>query len=84
MNSKFCEAVPKFSKFGHGTATLHPDRITTVPYWFDQMDKVCAAVHVHVHRVSRGPRGVHSKEDMETLNTLSLVQVSASLSVLKC
>ncbi|KAJ9649082.1 vacuolar transporter chaperone [Coniosporium tulheliwenetii] len=32
------EAVPKFSKFIHGTAKLHPGRIKLLPYWMPQMD----------------------------------------------
>ena len=36
--SHLVEAVPKFSKFIHGTATLFPTRIHLLPYWFPQMD----------------------------------------------
>ncbi|KAK5103256.1 vacuolar transporter chaperone [Lithohypha guttulata] len=36
--SHLVEAVPKFSKFIHGTATLFPNRINLLPYWFPQMD----------------------------------------------
>ncbi|RMD44053.1 hypothetical protein DV735_g1097, partial [Chaetothyriales sp. CBS 134920] len=36
--SHLVEAVPKFSKFIHGTATLFPDRINLLPFWFPQMD----------------------------------------------
>lgn len=36
--SHLVEAVPKFSKFIHGTATLHPKRINLLPYWYPQMD----------------------------------------------
>jgi hypothetical protein len=32
------EAVPKFSKYIHGTATLNPKRIKLIPYWYPQMD----------------------------------------------
>jgi hypothetical protein len=32
------EAVPKFSKYIHGTATLNPKRINLLPYWYPQMD----------------------------------------------
>ena len=35
--SHLVEAVPKFSKFIHGTATLFPDRINLLPFWFPQM-----------------------------------------------
>lgn len=36
--SHLVEAVPKFSKFIHGTATLQPERIKLLPYWMPQMD----------------------------------------------
>ncbi len=36
--SHLVEAVPRFSKFIHGTATLLPDRIHLLPYWMPQMD----------------------------------------------
>ncbi|KAK3335009.1 vacuolar transporter chaperone 4 [Neurospora tetraspora] len=38
ISSHLVEAVPKFSKFIHGTASLFPDRIHLLPYWFPQMD----------------------------------------------
>ncbi|KAF1963585.1 SPX-domain-containing protein [Byssothecium circinans] len=37
-SSHLVEAVPKFSKYIHGTATLHPKRINLLPYWMPQMD----------------------------------------------
>ncbi|KAK7951337.1 vacuolar transporter chaperone 4 [Apiospora aurea] len=36
--SHLVEAVPKFSKFIHGCASLFPDRIKLLPYWMPQMD----------------------------------------------
>ncbi|KAL7817755.1 VTC domain-containing protein [Trichoderma gracile] len=36
--SHLVEAVPKFSKFIHGTACLFPNRIKLLPYWMPQMD----------------------------------------------
>lgn len=36
--SHLVEAVPKFSKFIHGTATLNPTRIDLLPFWMPQMD----------------------------------------------
>ncbi|KAB5551129.1 VTC domain-containing protein [Coniochaeta sp. 2T2.1] len=36
--SHLVEAVPKFSKFIHGVASLFPDRIHLLPYWMPQMD----------------------------------------------
>ncbi|EEP76115.1 vacuolar transporter chaperone 4 [Uncinocarpus reesii 1704] len=37
-SSHLVEAVPKFSKFIHGTANLFPDRINLLPFWMPQMD----------------------------------------------
>ncbi|PSN64467.1 SPX-domain-containing protein [Corynespora cassiicola Philippines] len=37
-SSHLVEAVPKFSKYIHGTATLNPNRIKLLPYWAPQMD----------------------------------------------
>ncbi|OZJ03478.1 hypothetical protein BZG36_02740 [Bifiguratus adelaidae] len=37
-NSHLVEAVPKFSKFIHGTATLLEDKVTLFPFWLPQMD----------------------------------------------
>nr|OQO17666.1 hypothetical protein B0A51_15603 [Rachicladosporium sp. CCFEE 5018] len=36
--SHLVEAVPKFSKFIHGTATMFPKRIDLLPFWMPQMD----------------------------------------------
>ena len=36
--SHLVEAVPKFSKFIHGCATMFPSRIDLLPYWFPQME----------------------------------------------
>lgn len=38
VSSHLVEAVPKFSKFIHGGATLLTDYVTLLPYWFPQMD----------------------------------------------
>jgi SPX domain protein involved in polyphosphate accumulation len=37
VSSHLVEAVPKFSKFIHGVATLVPDKVKVVPYWYPQM-----------------------------------------------
>ncbi|KAK9448733.1 VTC domain-containing protein [Limtongia smithiae] len=36
--SHLVEAVPKFSKFIHGVATLLPDKVKLIPFWLPQMD----------------------------------------------
>ena len=37
-SSHLVEAVPKYSKFIHGTAVLNPTRIHLLPFWLPQMD----------------------------------------------
>ncbi|CDK24939.1 unnamed protein product [Kuraishia capsulata CBS 1993] len=36
--SHLVEAIPKFSKFIHGCATLLPERVDLIPFWLPQMD----------------------------------------------
>lgn len=38
VSSHLVEAVPKFSKFIHGTAVLLPDMVKLIPFWLPQMD----------------------------------------------
>lgn len=38
VSSHLVEAVPKFSKFINGCATLLPDMVTLIPFWMPQMD----------------------------------------------
>ena len=38
VSSHLVEAVPKFSKFIHGCATLMPNRVDLVPFWLPQME----------------------------------------------
>ena len=38
IGSHLVEAVPKFSKFIHGTASMFPARIHLLPFWMPQMD----------------------------------------------
>jgi len=37
ISSHLVEAVPKFSKFIHGVATLLPERVDLIPFWIPQM-----------------------------------------------
>eukprot|EP00834_Sanchytrium_tribonematis_P003100 NODE_111_length_18624_cov_1.285020.p1 type:complete len:600 gc:universal NODE_111_length_18624_cov_1.285020:14648-12849(-) len=39
INSHLVEAVPKFSKFIHGCATLLEKHVNLLPFWLPQMDK---------------------------------------------
>ncbi|EGW35475.1 uncharacterized protein SPAPADRAFT_58704 [Spathaspora passalidarum NRRL Y-27907] len=38
VSSHLVEAVPKFSKFIHGGATLLTDHVNLLPFWYSQMD----------------------------------------------
>ena len=38
VSSHLVEAVPKFSKFIHGTATMFPTKIHLLPFWMPQID----------------------------------------------
>lgn len=38
VTSHLVEAVPKYSKFIHGGATLLTDRVNLLPFWYPQMD----------------------------------------------
>ncbi|EIW73499.1 hypothetical protein TREMEDRAFT_59673 [Tremella mesenterica DSM 1558] len=39
IDSHLVEAVPKFSKFIHGCASLLPERVDLIPFWLPQMDQ---------------------------------------------
>ncbi|OLL25086.1 Vacuolar transporter chaperone 4 [Neolecta irregularis DAH-3] len=38
VQSHLVEAVPKFSKFIHGTSALLPEKVKLLPFWYPQMD----------------------------------------------
>lgn len=59
-SSHLVEAVPKFSKFIHGTATLLSDRINLIPYWLPQM-------HVDIRKPPKpGWKGIQKRKDGQT------------------
>ncbi|KUI66300.1 Vacuolar transporter chaperone 4 [Cytospora mali] len=57
ISSHLVEAVPKFSKFIHGCATLFPDRIKLLPFWMPQMDVDIRKPATHNFGIRRG---IHS------------------------
>ncbi|MBE3042767.1 VTC domain-containing protein [Candidatus Bathyarchaeota archaeon] len=63
ISSHLVEAVPKFSKFIHGTACLFPDRIKLIPYWIPQMDVDIRKPPTHDFGLSRS--GVTTTSDDE-------------------
>lgn len=54
VSSHLVEAVPKFSKFIHGCATLFPDRIKLLPFWMPQMDVDIRKPVTHNFGIQRG------------------------------
>ena len=62
ISSHLVEAVPKFSKFIHGTARLFPDRIHLLPYWMPQMD-------VDIRKPTSHDFGIRRPELSSTTNT---------------
>lgn len=54
VSSHLVEAVPKFSKFIHGCATLFPDRINLLPFWMPQMDVDIRKPATHNFGIQRG------------------------------
>jgi SPX domain protein involved in polyphosphate accumulation/uncharacterized membrane protein YidH (DUF202 family) len=64
--SHLVEAVPKFSKYIHGTATLQPSRIHLLPYWSPQMDVDIRKPVSHKFGIERPG----ASNDISTSNTL--------------
>ncbi|KAH9998902.1 SPX-domain-containing protein [Xylariaceae sp. FL0662B] len=62
ISSHLVEAVPKFSKFIHGTASLFPKRIKLLPYWMPQMD-------VDIRKPVTHDFGIHRPALMHTSGT---------------
>ncbi|KAI2473677.1 SPX-domain-containing protein [Annulohypoxylon bovei var. microspora] len=64
ISSHLVEAVPKFSKFIHGTASLFPSRINLLPYWMPQMD-------VDIRKPATHNFGIHRPTHSHTSGTTS-------------
>ncbi|KAK0618032.1 VTC domain-containing protein [Bombardia bombarda] len=62
ISSHLVEAVPKFSKFIHGTATLFPKHINLLPYWMPQMD-------VDIRKPATHDFGIHRAGHSATAST---------------
>jgi hypothetical protein len=78
IDSHLVEAVPKFSKFIHGCATLMPERVDLVPFWLPQMDQdirkpVSARSRVLIERPHSAP---HSHGSVSAVNSPNLSQRS--------
>ncbi|KAL8755923.1 MAG: hypothetical protein Q9184_004659 [Pyrenodesmia sp. 2 TL-2023] len=69
ISSHLVEAVPKFSKFIHGTATLFPTRIHLLPFWMPQMDvdirKEAVKTHFGIQRPGQTLSGTTSDDALD-------------------
>lgn len=66
ISSHLVEAVPKFSKFIHGTACLFPDRINLLPFWMPQMEVDIRKPVTHdfgIHRAGQSGTTTTSDDD---------------------
>ncbi|KAH7913594.1 VTC domain-containing protein [Hygrophoropsis aurantiaca] len=61
VQSHLVEAVPKFSKFIHGCATLIPNRADLVPFWLPQMDTDILKPNTGYLTVERPTRSTSAK-----------------------
>lgn len=61
--SHLVEAVPRFSKFIHGTAALFPDRIHLLPFWMPQMDVDIRKPVTHQFGIKRPDRSTTTTTD---------------------
>ena len=52
VQSHLVEAVPKFSKFIHGCATLLPHRVDLVPFWLPQSKSVRSIIRANLSNVA--------------------------------
>ncbi|KAI0817615.1 vacuolar transporter chaperone 4 [Xylaria sp. FL0064] len=69
ISSHLVEAVPKFSKFIHGVATLFPDHIKLLPYWMPQMDVDIRKPPTHnfgIQRPDHSPSGTTSDDEEDS------------------
>lgn len=70
--SHLVEAVPKFSKFIHGTACLFPDKINLLPFWMPQMDVDIRKPQTHdfgIHRPGLSGTTTTSDDDDEDFDS---------------
>ncbi|KZT29835.1 SPX-domain-containing protein [Neolentinus lepideus HHB14362 ss-1] len=62
VQSHLVEAVPKFSKFVHGCATLLPERVDLIPFWLPQMDMDITKPATGTVRIERPTHVSYSKD----------------------
>ena len=72
ISSHLVEAVPKFSKFIHGVASLFPDRINLLPFWMPQMEVDIRKPKTHdfgIRRPALSGTNTTSDDDEEDLDS---------------
>ena len=69
ISSHLVEAVPKFSKFIHGTATLFPTRIHLLPFWMPQMDVDIRKPITHHFGIKRASQSASYSTSGDPLDT---------------
>ncbi|KAK9322102.1 VTC domain-containing protein [Lipomyces orientalis] len=70
--SHLVEAVPKFSKFIHGVATMLPAKVKLIPFWMPQMDvdiRKPATHKVGVERPSNGSSSLVNSDEILSSNS---------------
>lgn len=69
VSSHLVEAVPKFSKFIHGTATLFPDKINLLPFWLPQMGTDIRKPVTHRFGIERPNQASNMSTSDDTLDS---------------
>ncbi|EGG03659.1 uncharacterized protein MELLADRAFT_49481 [Melampsora larici-populina 98AG31] len=77
VSGPLVEAVPKFSKFIHGCATLMPDRVCLVPFWLPQMEIDILKADPSLKVIDRG-QGSNSPPKPSSDNASGRIPVKAS------
>ncbi|KAK9467227.1 VTC domain-containing protein [Lipomyces arxii] len=65
--SHLVEAVPKFSKFIHGVATMLPEKVKLIPFWLPQMDVDIRKPVTHQFGLERPQYGSSSVSNSDEL-----------------
>lgn len=64
VSSHLVEAVPKFSKFIHGVATLLPEKVDLIPFWLPQMNVDIRKPSTQDYGIERPAHGTSSDEEL--------------------
>ncbi|KAI1368760.1 vacuolar transporter chaperone 4 [Xylaria arbuscula] len=78
ISSHLVEAVPKFSKFIHGTASMFPHHIKLLPYWMPQMDVDIRKPATHNFGIQRPDHSLSGTTSDDEEDDSDMEDVSAS------